>query len=89
MKNYFCDRKYTSCDAHSTPCNRRNNSCHMKYINVTRKTFCDRKNTAYGKRSIICVTEGILPLKERIFLVTKNKEHLVPRVPGYIFPVTD
>ena len=40
LKNYSCDRKYPSCDAHSTPCNRRNILCHMmKYTHVTKKTF--------------------------------------------------
>ena len=77
MKNHFCNRKYTSCDAHSAPFNKRNNSSHMKYINVTRKTFCDSKNTAFDKRSIIYVTEEIFPLKERIYLVIGN-----------LFPVT-
>ena len=40
--------------------------------NFTRKNSCDRKNKAYDKKSIISVTEGIFPVKERIFLVTGN-----------------
>ena len=73
MKNPSCGRKYSSCDAHSTPCNRRNISCHMmKYTHVTRKTFCDRKNTSCNKRSIISVTKRLFSVRERIFLVTGN-----------------
>ena len=90
MKNHFCDRKYTSWDGYSTPYSRRNKSCQMKYIHVTRKTFCDRKNTSCDKRSIISVIEGIFPVKEIIFLVTgisilSQEEQRATSVTGRIF----
>ena len=65
----------------------------MKYVHVTRTTSCARKNTSCDKKSIIYVTEGFFPLKERIFLATDNffpvtgiKEYLVSQ---YIFPVNE
>ena len=89
-KNHSCDRKHYSYDAHSTPCNGRNVSCHMmKYSYVTRKTSCDRKNTSCDKRSIISVTNGFFPVKERITIIScdrNKKEHVVSQ---YIFPVNE
>ena len=76
MKNNSFNRKYSSCDTHaqSTPCKSRKISCHMiKYTRVTRKPFCDRNNISCYKRSIISVTEGIFPVKVRIFSVTGIK----------------
>ena len=85
MKNHSCDRKYSSFDAHSTPCNIMNISCPMmKYTHVTKKL------TVTGR--IIFITEGVFPVKERQFLEAGNsfpvtgikKEHFVSQ---YILPV--
>ena len=44
------------------------------------------KNTSCDKRSLISVTEGFFPVKERIVSVTGIKEHLVLQ---YNFPVNE
>ena len=65
----------------------------MKYTHATRKTSFKIKNTSCNKRSMISVTAGFFPVKERIFLVTGNlflvtgiKEYLVSQ---YNFPVNE
>ena len=69
LKNYSCDRKYPSCDAHSTPCNRRNILCHMmKYIHVLKNLPVKERIPPVTKGVWLSVTEGFFLWKKEYIL---------------------